>query len=117
SSLTKKVNDLDVEVSTSKDKTESVEDLQDSYNKLYGECKQKRSFHSLNMRLKSSEDDNKILHMDLVKSKTHICGLEKETKFLQEKVSFLESEHKGHLEYKKCLAFKFVKLDRDLHES
>ncbi|CAK9136753.1 unnamed protein product, partial [Ilex paraguariensis] len=68
------------------DETESVEDFQDAYNELYKEClKQGEKLLSLSTRLKTSEDEKKVLHMDLVKSKTHICGLEEEKKSIHDK--------------------------------
>ncbi|CAK9141547.1 unnamed protein product, partial [Ilex paraguariensis] len=108
------VDDIVVEVSTSEDEIESVEDLQDACNQLYEEClKHKKKLLSLSTRLKSSEDDKKALHVDLVNFKAHIYGLDEE-KSLQEKVRFLESEHRGLEESKKCLEYKLIKLDREL---
>ncbi|CAK9135542.1 unnamed protein product [Ilex paraguariensis] len=72
---------------------------------------------SLSTRLKTSEDDKKTIHIDLIKSKDYICGLEEEKKPLQDKVSFLESEFNGFVETKKSLELKLIKLNRDLHES
>ncbi|CAK9180467.1 unnamed protein product [Ilex paraguariensis] len=116
---TMEVDDLEIEPSTSEDETKSVEDLQDEYNQLYEEClKQSEKLLLLSMRLKTSEDEKKKLHVDLVKSKVDICGLEEENKkSLHDKVNFLESEHQGPLESKKGLEYKLIKLDRDLHKS
>ncbi|CAK9185981.1 unnamed protein product, partial [Ilex paraguariensis] len=81
------------------------------------ECvKQTEKLLSLSTRLKASEDEKKVIHVDLVKSKAHIVRHEEE-KSLHKKVSFLEREHKGIIESKKGLEFKLIKLDRDLHES
>ena len=70
----------------------------------------------MSTRLKTSEDEKKALHIDLVKSKAHIVKLEEEKKFLHDNVSFLEREYKGLLESKKSLKFKLIKLDGDLHK-
>ncbi|CAK9156387.1 unnamed protein product, partial [Ilex paraguariensis] len=85
------VDDSVVEVSTSEDEIESVKDLQNVYNELYKErLKQGEKLLSLSTRLKISEDEKKRLHVDLVKSKARIVGLEEESKSLHDKVSFLE---------------------------
>ncbi|CAK9145356.1 unnamed protein product [Ilex paraguariensis] len=72
---------------------------------------------SLSTRLNMSEDENKGLHVDLVKSMAQIVGIEEEKKSLHDKVSFLEGEYKGILEFKKGLEFKIIKVDRVLNES
>ncbi|CAK9174121.1 unnamed protein product, partial [Ilex paraguariensis] len=83
--------DLVIEVSTSEDETECIEDLQDAYNEFYKECpKQGEKLLSLSMRLKTSEDENKTLHVHLVMFKAYVVGLEEEKKFLLDKLSFLE---------------------------
>ncbi|CAK9141060.1 unnamed protein product, partial [Ilex paraguariensis] len=75
----------------SEDETESVEGLQDAYNGIYNEClKQGEKLFSLLLRLKTSEDKKKALHVNLVKSNAYICGLVEEMKSLHDKVSFLE---------------------------
>ncbi|CAK9135534.1 unnamed protein product [Ilex paraguariensis] len=106
-SPTKEVDDLKVEVSTSKDETENIENQQDEYNQLYEEClKQNKMMFSLSIRLKMSEDDKKAVHVDLVKSKAHICGLEEAKKSLKDKLNLLESDCHGLVKSKKSLEFK-----------
>ncbi|CAK9166339.1 unnamed protein product [Ilex paraguariensis] len=90
-SPTKEVDDLNVEVSTNEDETESMEDIQDVYNQLDEEClKEKKRILLLSMRLKMNEDYKKTLHVDLLMSKAQVCGIEKEEKSLKDKLSFLE---------------------------
>ncbi|CAK9176345.1 unnamed protein product, partial [Ilex paraguariensis] len=69
-----------------KDETENAEDPQHAYNELYNEClKQGEKFLLLSMSLKINEDEKKALHVDLVKSKAHIVGLEEEKKSLHDR--------------------------------
>ncbi|CAK9140237.1 unnamed protein product [Ilex paraguariensis] len=91
-SPTKEVADLNVEVSMSEDETESIKDLQDAYNQLYEKCfKQRKMILLLSMRLKTSEDDKKALHVDLVKSKAHVYGPKEYKKSFKDKLSLVES--------------------------
>ncbi|CAK9146659.1 unnamed protein product, partial [Ilex paraguariensis] len=86
SSPTIDVDNLEIEVSTSEDETESIVDLQDAYNELYKEClKQGNKLFSLSTRLKMSENEKKALHVVLIESKAYICGLEEEKKSLHDK--------------------------------
>ncbi|CAK9172413.1 unnamed protein product, partial [Ilex paraguariensis] len=81
-----RVEDLDVEVSSSDYDTKCIEDIQEGYDRLVEEfLKENKRVHALSTRLKSSVEEKQALHADLMKSKAQICGLEEENNSMKDK--------------------------------
>ncbi|CAK9174805.1 unnamed protein product, partial [Ilex paraguariensis] len=92
---TTKVEDLAEKIPTcgALEDEECFEDIQDAYDQLNVQfLKQQKKVFSFNDRVNSSKEDRKALHLDLVKPKTQICGLEEDKKSFLDRVSFFERE-------------------------
>ncbi|CAK9142951.1 unnamed protein product, partial [Ilex paraguariensis] len=72
------------------DERQRVEDIYNAYDQLCEEfLKQKKRVLSLSSSLNTNEEKKKALHVELVKSKAHICMLE-ENKSLKNNLDFSE---------------------------
>ncbi|CAK9167344.1 unnamed protein product, partial [Ilex paraguariensis] len=90
--------DLDVEVTSSNDDTESVKDIHDGYDQLYDECpKENKIVLTLSAKLNSWEVKEESIPYG-PNEVPHICELEGEDKSLKYKLGFLERKCHGLIE-------------------
>ncbi|CAK9137613.1 unnamed protein product, partial [Ilex paraguariensis] len=79
------IDDLDEEIPTWVVDEYCFKDIKDEYDQLYVQfLKQEEKLVSLRGQVNSSEEETRALQVDLVKSKTQICGLEDERKTLND---------------------------------
>ncbi|CAK9153098.1 unnamed protein product [Ilex paraguariensis] len=73
------VKELEEEVPTYEEDVESFEDIQEAYDQVYEKfLKKQKRVVVLSGGVNTSEEDYKALHVDLMKSKAHVRGLEEE---------------------------------------